>query len=117
MQLRHQSASGRLDESWSFDPKTRFVCMTGRMGNAAFAVHVEVCSAAYPREGAYPIVRVNGESWRILPSRYTRISPFTGVAVVAVGCAVIAVLGPGKSVLLTNTPDDVDALLERLSER
>ena len=118
LHVRHASASGRLDEGWSFAPSvTRpLVHVLARIANVSIVFDVHVCSRLRPMMGAHPVIRVDGESWRVLAERYIRVWPNGAETLRAIPCPVIPELGNGRNLLLSNTPADVDELLEQLSE-
>lgn len=107
--VRHITASGRLDEAWSYDPVARVVTALVRVGAVSLEVHVPVCSRDAPRIGTHPIRRVDSETWLILAARYIDRNAVRG-------CALAPELAYGTSIQLTNTPPDVTLDLEALAE-
>lgn len=112
--LRHKTASGRLDNAWELVPCADRIHAVVRAGAIAASIDVEICSRARPRMGAHPIKRVNGEIWRIEAERYVREWVGGVERLRAIPCPLGDALGPGTSLTLTQTPPEVDDLLEAL---
>jgi len=67
LHVRHAVAAGRAGDWWRFDVVRKVVFMVLRHGTVA----IDVCSPKKPRYGAYPITRVDGDTWQTAPARYT----------------------------------------------
>lgn len=107
--IRHITASGRLDEHWSYDRARRVVTLFVRVGNVSLPpIDVPVCSDEARRAGAYPVRRRDGETWIILPARYLSVAA-------AEPRAVVVELGR-EAVVLACTPSHVDDELVALDE-
>ena len=112
IQVRHRKASGRLDEAWEFDPARRVIDVVLRQGSAEpLAFAVPVCAIDKPRLGAFAMSRFDGESWRILPSRFV----LQGEKLVHQELAIHEAIGGRVQLVLTHAPLDVDAELEVMS--
>lgn len=114
LSVRHASASGRLDEEWSYLRNEQRIEALVRRGSVVLRLSFAICAKAKVRFGAHPIVRVDGESWRVLPERGVRIWPNGIERVVAIPCPIGDELAPGEHLILTNTPASVDAELAAL---
>jgi hypothetical protein len=66
MDILHCTATGGSGMWWRYDSvrKTIWLCLSRS------SCAVEVCSQKEPRYGAFPIVRVDETTWKILPVRY-----------------------------------------------
>jgi hypothetical protein len=103
--VRHRTASGPSGSAWEFDVERRVVDVVLCLGSAApVAFTVAVCAPDRAREGAHPVMRLDGESWRILPARFR----FEHGILVPIDAAIHVALGPGKQIVLTTSPADVD---------
>lgn len=129
--LRHRSASGRLDQLWEFCAVRGVVEVVFRLAaSEPIAVTVKVCHPDRPVLLAHPIMRLDGESWRILPaifipavsvsrdrdrSRYVPrdCSARAGGLRDAVPCDLHTAIG-SSHIVLTNAPADIDAEMEAL---
>jgi hypothetical protein len=108
--VRHRTASGRLDEAWEFDSARRVLDVVLHLGSAApIAMTLPVCHPDRARHGAYPIMRLDGESWRVLPALFRlesgHLVPHDQPIHESLGHSIL---------VLTNAPADVDAELESL---
>lgn len=110
----HRTASGSLRRSWEYVAAERRVLVSLDRGAADVTFAVEVCSQERPAFGACPIVRVDEERWRILPSRYVRTWPDGLEELRPLAQPISSSLGHGEAVVLTNTPEAVTAALEAL---
>ncbi len=122
--VRHRTASGDLSNCWEFDPQRRVVELVLRLGSAEpFAVTVAVCHPDRPRAHSHPILRMSGESWRILPAMFvpsfsvyrdrerSRLDPFD--CTIRLPCDLHERIGM-RQIVLTNTPPEQDEELEEL---
>lgn len=108
--VRHITAYGWLDEHWKYVADERRVLAAVRLGGLVVALGVAVCASERPELGAYPIVRLDTESWRILPARFVR----SWGSLTCVATPIAAQLGAGEQLTLTNAPAETSAALERL---
>jgi len=111
--LRHRSASGDLANGWAFDPRERFILCNLREGERALEFRVPVCARDRLELGAHPVVRLGAEEWCVLPERVIRTWRNRIERLETIRCPVRDVLGT-IAIALTNTPEDVSALLEAL---
>jgi len=114
IQVRHETASGRLDEGWEYDRRHQRILASVRQGAAILALDFLVCSYGLPLFGAHPIMRIDGETWTVHPCRYVRVWPGGVEELRAIGCPVGDMLAPGDQLILTNTPHNVDAELAKI---
>jgi hypothetical protein len=114
IQVRHASASGRLDEAWQFFKADSRVDVLTHRGSKPLALALYVCSADRPLLGAHPVERVDGETWRVLPARFTPVYSMRQMRLMAVPCAVGGELAPGEHLILNQAPDYVSLELESL---
>jgi hypothetical protein len=112
--IRHASASGRFDEMWCFDAKTKRIEASVRIGARLQHLSFVVCAQSRPVFGTHPIVRRDGESWIVLPVRFERTWPDRVEVLHPRPCPVGDLLSPGEFLALSNTPDAVSAALELL---
>lgn len=126
--IRHRTASGRLDSLWDFDPARGVVEVVLRLASARpVAFTIRVCSRDSPRLWCHPILRVDAESWRILPATWMakqstvdrhlpQLAPSScaGRAAAPFPCDLHAVIGASEHVLLSNTPPNVDLEIAEL---
>lgn len=112
--VRHSTASGRLDECWDFDVIQQRIEALVRMGGVSVPLEILVCSQERPRVGAHPILRVDSESWRVLPARYVVTWPHRSASLCAVSCPIGDVLAPGQHLILIHAPPTVSAELAAL---
>lgn len=129
--LRHRTASGDLTSQWELDPVRGVIEIAFRLGSAhPVALTVLVCHPDRPKTLAHPIMRMDGESWRILPAIFlpaisvsrdrdrTRYTPRDcGRAIgirAAVTCELHDAIGAPWVIVLTNAPAEQDAELEAL---
>lgn len=109
--LRHRTASGDVSSCWDFDPVRRCAELVFRLGSAEpIALTVPVCSQIAPRLGAWAVMRMGAEAWRILPLRFTRVD---ARIVVPEERAIHPAIG-FEPIVLSNTPPVVAEELERL---
>ena len=109
--IRHRSASGDVSSCWEFDPARQSVELIFRLGSAEpIALTLPICSQTSPRLGAWALMRMGAEAWRILPLRFTRVSDRI---VVPEERQIHEALG-FEPIVLTHTPPDVAEELERL---
>jgi hypothetical protein len=104
----HRSRTGDEDVGWDFDAAAGLVRFAFRRGVVVVDGELPVCTTERPRPGAHPIVRIDGESWRILPVRYVRC----GTEMMSSDSA----LAPGLSfgaLVVTDAPPHVCEALER----
>lgn len=137
--LRHRSASSRLDALWEFDPARKVIDVVIRLGSEKpRAFTLPVCAPDKPRIWAHPILRLDGESWRILPSVFVPLEaaeelqaddvhgiPIPRHAPIllvprdcrepAAACALHDAIGLGSHLVLTNAPPSIDIELAELS--
>lgn len=110
-QVRHRLASGSLHECWEFDAQRRVLDVVFRQGSAEpIGFTLPVCAPDRPRVGAHPIMRLDGESWRVLPAVFR----YEGTMLLPVDAPVHESLGHGTQMILTHAPADVDAELSSL---
>jgi hypothetical protein len=111
LQVRHRTASGSLSEMWEFDNARRVIDVVLRVASAKpIAFTVPVCAPDRARIGAYPVMRLDGESWRVLPARFV----LEHGLLVPHDAAIHESFGRGSQIVLTHAPADVDAELESL---
>lgn len=142
--IRHRSASGRLDMLWEFDPARRVIDAVLRMeGGPELAFAIRVCAPDKPIPFAHPILRLDSESWHILPavfvpedepSRSTAIDAPHSVRALElrprdclarpehrslsghdIPCALHRAIGGGTHLVLTNAPEAQDRELMELA--
>lgn len=112
IQVRHRLASGRVSEAWEFDSARQVVDVVLQQGSAdPIGFTLPICAIDKPRLGAYAISRLDGDSWRILPTRFI----YSGGRLVHHEVAIHEALGARTMLVLTHAPADVDAELETLS--
>lgn len=111
--VRHRLASSTASDVWEFDPCRRVVDIVMRQGNAEIAFRVDICSMLRPRAFAHPVMRVNGEMWRILPRQFVPI-PGHPELYEPRDCRIHMALGPGVALMLANTPAHCDVEFECL---
>jgi len=105
---------------WEYDPTRRVIELVFRLANEEPATaSVPVCSPRSPRRLAYPIVRLDGERWRILAARFMEsIVEVRGDRVTRLlipeSFPVHPRLTQGDHIMLCATPPNVDAELEAL---
>jgi hypothetical protein len=114
IEVRHASASGRLDEAWQFFKADARLDVLTRRGSRPLALALYVCSADRPMLGAHPIQRVSGDTWRVLPARFTPVYSMQQMRLMAVPCAIGGELAPGEHLILNQAPDFVSLELECL---
>lgn len=112
--VRHATASGRLDELWTFSPASASVEGLVRFGAVSVPFVVRLCSIARPELGAHPIIRIDGQTWRVLPQRYVRKWPRGIETLAPIDCALTDEFPIGASLELICTPESVSEELERL---
>lgn len=125
LQLKHRSASGRLDSGWEYDPARHAVDVYFRTGTVERAFSIRVCHALHPRLWAHQIVRKGGDCWAILPIAFVNDAtvqagemfqrtcrPRHGAAVT--DCPVHAVIGCGEQIVLLAAPPPIVLELEEL---
>lgn len=109
--VRHRTASGDLSAMWEFDCVRRIIIVVFRQGSAPpLALEIDVCSvdATERKPGAYPIKRLDAESWQVLPARWKlRPTPHFADAPIHESMGTV-------SLVLTNAPSDVNAELMSL---
>lgn len=111
IQIRHRTASGRLDEMWEFDSERRVVDLVLRQAAAKpIAMTIPVCAIDRPRLAAFAMSRFDSESWRILPTRFI----WEGERLVHFEVAIHPVIGGRVQLVLTHAPPAIDAELEML---
>jgi hypothetical protein len=111
IQVRHRLASGRASEAWEFDSARKVIDVVLQQGSAEpIAFTLPVCAPDRPRVGAHPIMRLDGESWRVLPAVFR----FEGALLLPMDAPVHETLGHGGQLILTHAPADVDAELGAL---
>lgn len=139
--VRHRTASGRLDALWEFDPARKVVELVLRLASEKpRAFTVAVCFPDRPRIWAHPLMRLDSESWRILPSLFVPIEEEEEVGVEerhgvpfprarplllepwecrrayrGLPCPLHAEIGTGSHLVLTNAPANVEIELAELS--
>jgi len=111
--LRHRSASGDLSHGWEYDEQERAVLCHVREGQLSVEFRVRICSAERLVLGAHPILRLDAETWRIVPERVIRTWPNRVERLETIRCPVNSALGY-VTLALTNTPPEVSRLLEAL---
>lgn len=131
IQLRHRTASGDLANQWEYDPARGVLEIVIRLGSAhPVALTVPVCHPDRPRLLAHPMMRLDGESWRILPAIFlptvsvsrdrTRsgLTPHdcarAGGLRSAVPCELHEAIGSPAHLIITHSPPEQDAELEAL---
>lgn len=109
--VRHRLASGRLDECWDFCAFRRVIDVVLRQASAEpIAFTLPVCAPDRPRIGAFPIMRLDAESWHVLPA----IFRLEHEMLVPHDAVIHEALGAGRQLLLTHAPADVDAEIASL---
>lgn len=104
-EVRHRLASGDVSSCWEYDPSRRVVDCVVRVNDlVSIGLTIEVCAVDRPYFGAHPIMRLDGDSWRVLPVRWNGAF---------VDAPLHASLGH-EQIVLTHAPADVDAELEEL---
>lgn len=111
--VRHRTASGPDDgEGW--DLRRGYIDARVRRGSTIVHLWIAVCSPLRPVFGAAPIVRLDGEAWVIMPTRFERTWP-KGIETMTAGpCGIGDLLDHGEQLALVNAPEAVSAELERL---
>ena len=111
---------------WEFDPERGTVDLVVRLASARpLAFAVKVCSPDKPRLWAHPIMRIDQESWRILPAIWVvehsvgqlpKLTPREcgGKKASPFPCDLHAVIGTGSHLVLTNAPPNVDLEIAEL---
>lgn len=126
--VRHRTTSGRLDSMWEFDSERGCVEVVIRLASARPAAFtVKVCAPDKPRLWSHPIMRLDAESWRILPAlwvvEHSSVAgqlpqltprPCTGRDASPFPCELHAVIGAGNHLALLNTPPAVDLEIAEL---
>ena len=112
--VKHVTASGRADQGWTFYPPDRRIDVLIRRGACPLALALYVCSREQPAAGAHRILRVDSDSWRILPERFMRIMVMGLARLIAIPAAIGSELAPGEHLLLTCCPENVTTELEAL---
>lgn len=130
--LKHRTAFGRLDACWEFDSARGVVDLVLRLGSAEpLGLTVRVCATDKPKLWCHPIMRLDADSWRILPAIWIP-SPESKVGCPpklaprecvergsrlrdAIPCELHSAVGGGVHLVLTNAPAAVDFDLEGLS--
>lgn len=97
-----------------YDAESRRVHVALKRGAVSVEFSVAICGGERPRVGAHPIVRVSSESWRVLQLRFWVAFRNRREVLDALPCPISDELDIGDGLLLTNTPGDVDELLEAL---
>jgi len=110
--VRHASASGRIDQWWSY--ANGRIQANVRQGAATLALDFAVCSYGLPVFGAHPIMRIDGETWAVHPVRFVREWPGGVESLHALPCSIADVLGHGAQLIITQAPHVVSAELETL---
>lgn len=111
LQIRHRTASGSLTELWEFDPARRALDVVFQLGSAApIAFTIPVCAPDRARVGAHPVMRLDGESWRVLPAAFR----FEHDILVPYDLPIHPSLGHGMQIILTHAPAEVDAEIAAL---
>lgn len=118
--VRHRSASGRLDEMWEYDPARRIIELVFRLASEhPSTASIPVCAPKAARRLAYPIVRIDGETWRIVAARFVEsIVELRGNSVTRMLVPEPFPIHPrltcGDHILLCAAPPNVDRELEAL---
>lgn len=110
LHVRHRSASGDLTVGWDL------------LGDGVLGVDVRVtdqapvvscalsvCSPRAPREGALTLLRLGEETWRVSPSRWTKVAGIWSTRV-----ALFDARLPTWPLLLSHCPADVAERLAAL---
>ncbi len=79
-----------------------------------YELDIYVCSTSHLVFGRVPMRRLDSEKWRLLPERVIRKWPGGVEELETLQQPIAYPLGFGDSIVLTNTPPDVDALLAAL---
>jgi hypothetical protein len=67
--VRHLSSAGDVGTCWSYDAQHHEISVM--LPHAAFAL--VVCSPLMPRFGAFPVMRMDACTWKLVPARYTAL--------------------------------------------
>lgn len=111
IQVRHRLASGRLSEAWEYDSARHVLDVVLQQASAnPIAFTLLVCAPDRARVGAHPIIRLDGDTWRVLPAVFR----FEHDILVPHDVVLHEALGHGNALVLTHAPADVDAELEAL---
>jgi hypothetical protein len=110
----HRTASGSIRRSWEYVPESRRLVVGIPFGANDLTFAIEICDVFRPIFGHVPIRRIDSETWRVLPERIIRRWPGGVEVLEAMAQSITRKLSFGDSIILTNTPPDVDALLEVL---
>lgn len=129
--LRHRTASGRSDALWEFCSQRCVVEIVLRLGSAdPLAVTIRVCAPDRPKLLCHPILRLDGESWRILPAIFvpavsvsrdrdrSRLAPRdcstrNGGLAGAIPCELHSAIG-NVGLILSNAPEDQNREMEAM---
>ena len=96
---------------WEFDPARRVVDLVLKQGGARpLELTIPVCAIDRPRLNAFAMSRLDGTSWRILPSRFV----WQSERLVHFEVAIHPAIGGRTQLVLTHAPPGVDAELEML---
>jgi|GEM_PF-3089056 len=106
--VRHRSAAGGREPCWEYDPIRKVVRLVLARGPA---FGVDVCSTSRPRFGAFPVIRHDPCTWKLVPARYTASAP--GGRLETHTCALHEDLGR-DAVMLLDAPDSVAIELAEL---
>lgn len=103
--VKHRTASGALDRMWEHDPARG--CIIVVLPGACLTI--PVCTSAAPRHGAYHIVRLSEDCWRIAPAMFVRRGSVWNTTPHAYPDSHV-----DEFIALTSAPEDVRAELEEL---
>ena len=104
---------------WEFDVARRVIELVFRQGSAEpVSARVPVCSPYAPRWNAHPVIRVDGERWRLLACRFedglTEVGRGTARMLLPQPYPIAPQLTAGDHIILCGTPPDVDQELDSL---
>lgn len=112
--VQHRTASGSLTQSWEYDARERRVHVSLRVGLVIVGFSVAVCHGQRPRTGAHSIVRLDGETFRVLPARFVQSFQHRRAQLEPIACTVAEILAPGASLVLQQAPHHVSAEIDLL---
>lgn len=112
LQVRHRlSSGGALWNIWDYDPARRVLDIVLKQGSAdPIAFTLAICAPDRARANAHPMLRLDGDSFRVLPAVFR----FESEMLVPHDCALHKSLSFGDALILTHAPPDIDAELSEL---
>lgn len=112
IQVRHRlSSGGVLWNIWDYDSARRVLEIVFQLGSAEpIAFTLSICAPDRARANAHPLLRLDGDSFRVLPAVF-RVE---NEILVPHDCALHSSLSHGDALVLTHAPADIDAELSEL---